>query len=510
MAEAAAAYPEWLEALAQAIATGDPLLFAVDVLGFLMPGVPNPDRLPQLEAWQVVALRKFRKAWRNRFDRKGRISIRSGHGIGKTAYLSIILLFTLFAGGLDVKIPVVANSQDQLRDGLWPEINKWMQRLPEGLRGEIVWEKEKIFLKDLPEAVFAVRRTASKHRPEALQGIHADTVLAIFEEASGIPEETVEAGAGTLSTPGALAVAVGNPTRRTGFFYKTHTTLRDVWDTMVVSSVDVPRARGHIDDIIRLYGKDSNKYRVRVLGEFPTKDDDVVIPLEWIEAAKGRKVAVSHVFPVWGCDAARFGDDRITLLKRQGNTLLKPPIVWRNMDGGQVAGRISAEYHATPFDERPKAICVDVIGYGASVVDFLNRDPELSADEVMIVSVNVAENDPVDGLNHRLRDALWWKGREWFQGKDVCIRTEHLNGDELALIEQLIAELATPTYDFTAAGKRIVMPKADMKRELGYSPDIADGFLNTFAAPVFQRPIEDWDRHRARRWDNVEIDPWAA
>jgi phage terminase large subunit len=510
MSEAAEQYPSWMEALAQAIATGDPLLFATDVLGFLMPGVPNPDRLPQLEPWQVVALRKFRKAWRRRFDRPGRLSIRSGHGIGKTCFLSIIILFCLLAGGLDTKIPVVANSQDQLRDGLWPELNKWMQKLPEELRAEIVWEKEKLYLKDIPEGVFAVRRTASKHRPEALQGIHADTVLAVFEEASGIPEETIEAGAGTLSTPGALAVAAGNPTRRTGFFHKTHTALRDTWDCMVVSSEDVPRARGHIADIIKLYGKDSNKYRVRVLGEFPTKDDDVVIPLEWIESAKGRKVAISHVWPVWGCDAARFGDDRITLLKRQGNTLLKPPRVWRNMDGGQVAGNIVADYRATPFDEKPKAICVDVIGYGASVVDFLNRDPELASDDVMIVSVNVAESDSNDGLNHRLRDELWWKGREWFQGKDVCIRTEHLNGDELALIEQLIAELATPTYDFTAAGKRIVMTKAEMKKELSQSPDIADGFLNTFAAPVFPRPAEDWDRHRARNWDRMEVDPWAS
>jgi hypothetical protein len=280
---------------------------------------------------------------------------------------------------------------------------------------------------------------------------------------------------------------------------------------MRVSSEDVPRARGHIQSIINLYGKDSNKYRVRVLGEFPDKDDDVVIPLEWIESSKGRKVLPSHVYPVWGCDAARFGDDRITLLKRQGNTLLKPPIIWRNMDGGQVAGRIVAEYRATPIDERPRAICVDVIGYGASVVDFLNRDPELAADDVHIVSVNVAESDPGDGLNHRLRDALWWKGREWFQGRDVCIRTDHLNSDEMAVIEELVGELAVPTYDFTAAGKRIVQPKSEMKADTGKSPDLADGFLLTFAAPVFPRPAEDYDRHRHGRWGAYEpIDPWAS
>lgn len=506
------ALPTWMFALARAKSDGTPLLFATDVLGFLMPGEANPDNKPQLEPWQVTALRTFGRQWRARFTKKGRLSIRSGHGVGKTCFLSIVILFVILCGGDDVKVPIVANSQDQLRDGLWPELNKWINKLPDDLRAEIKYEKEKVSLASNDDGVFAVRRTASKHRPEALQGIHATTVVAIFEEASGIPEETIEAGAGTLSTPGAMALAVGNPTRRTGFFYRTHSDpgLRAIWETMFVSSESVARARGHIDDIIRLYGKESNKYRVRVLGEFPTKDDDVVIPLEWCEAAKVRVVEHSPVWPIWGCDVSRFGDDRTTLLKRQGNSLLAAPIVWRDLDGGQVAGRIVAEYRKTPKEFRPKAICVDVINVGASVVDFLNRDPELSADEVMIVSVNVAESPGLDQLNHRLRDELWWCAREWFQAKDCSIRLEHLNEDEKALVEELIGELTTPTYDITAAGKRIVCTKADMKKDLGYSPDIADGFIVTFAAPIFPRESErhrDWDA-----WDaqNNQTSGWAA
>ena len=54
---------------------------------------------------------------------------------------------------------------------------------------------------------------------------------------------------------------------------------------MRVNSEDVERAHGHINDIIARYGRDSNAYRVRVLGEFPTADDEAVIPLELVEAA---------------------------------------------------------------------------------------------------------------------------------------------------------------------------------------------------------------------------------
>jgi hypothetical protein len=43
---------------------------------------------------------------------------------------------------------------------------------------------------------------------------------------------------------------------------------------MHVSCLDVPRAQGHIEDIKAKYGEGSNAYRVRVLGEFPTADDE--------------------------------------------------------------------------------------------------------------------------------------------------------------------------------------------------------------------------------------------
>lgn len=496
--------------LAQSVEHCDALNFAYTVLGFLPPGVPNPTKEPQLEPWQVEALTMYSKAFAARYETPGRIAIRSGHGVGKTAFLSIIIIFTLFAGGRDVKIPVVANSLDQLRDGLWPEVNKWIAKLPDDIKPAIEWKAETITLRANPTNCFAVRKTASTHRPEALQGIHADTVLAIFEEASGIPELTIETAQGSLSTPGAIAVAVGNPTRRSGFFYNIFTKplLRAEWIMQLrVNSEDVPRARGHINSIINLYGKDSNKYRVRVLGEFPTKDDDTVIPLDWIESAKGRNIDTVKVWPVWGLDVARFGDDRIVLMKREGNKTNGAPIVWRQLSGDQVCGRVVAEYRKTPLDKRPKAIAVDVINVGASVVDFLRLDPTLEDDDVRIIAVNVAESQGIDDGNHRLRDELWWEGRLWFEKRDCCIDIAHMNEDELKLVEEFIGELAIPTYDLTAAGKRIVMTKAEMKKDLGHSPDIADAFLNTFACPVFPRASE---RHRHNDYDGMTTNPWAA
>lgn len=502
----------WQTAWIASVQSGDALLFATGVMGFLMPGVPNPNKDPQLEPWQVKALKKFSNAWRNRMTKHGRLSIRSGHGVGKTCFLCIIILFVMFAGGPDTKIPVVANTLDQLRDGLWPEAQKWINRLPPELKEQIHWQAEKIVMKCAPEECFAVRKTASKARPEALQGIHARNILAILEEASGIPEETIEAGLGTLSTEGAMAVAVGNPTRASGFFYKIHCDPRVMtgWDRMVVSSEDVPRARGHIDDVIRMYGKNSNRYAVRVLGEFPKQDDDVVIPKDWAEAAKGRPVTRSHVWPVWGVDVGRLGPDRSTLLRRQGNTLIHRPNVWRDCTGPQLAGKIIHEYEITPNEMKPREICVDVIGVGTSVYDHLTL--EGSPVKNIVTAVNVSESPSINDNCLRLRDDLWWRGRQWFEDKTCCIPDDLWSVEKGAsqesadLIEQLIAELTSVTYDFSQGGKIVVESKKDIKKDGGHSPDLADGFLNSFAAGVYPREVMN-----RRIWeDDDNNDPWGA
>lgn len=103
---------------------------------------------------------------------------------------------------------------------------------------------------------------------------------------------------GALSTPGAKVLMAGNPTRASGFFYETHHSLRSRWQTMHVSCLDVPRAQGHIEDIRAKYGEGSNAWRVRVLGEFPTADDETVIPLQLVLSAVERRVSTLSYYPV--------------------------------------------------------------------------------------------------------------------------------------------------------------------------------------------------------------------
>lgn len=480
----------------------NPWLFATGVLGLLPAGVDNPDGLPQLEQWQDAFLRPeyFFTDPAGQPTDNPRHSVSAGHGVGKGMVLAILALWFPLTH-YDAKAVITANSQDQLRDNNWPEIKKWARSLPEPLRERLQIDEERLYLRDVPEMAFVVRRTASKANPEALQGIHAKHVLYLCDEASGIDDIVFEVAAGSLSTPGAIAVLTSNPTRTTGFFHATHHKLRARWKTLRVSSEDVPRARGHIEDVIAAYGKSSNRYRVRVLGEFPLQDDETVIPLSLVMAAIGRDVEKSNVWPVWGLDVARFGDDSTALVMRQGNTLLGLR-EWMGLDGAQVAGRIIALYNATPTDERPREIVVDVIGVGASVYDIL-RLPG-SPVSTIVTGANVAEAAAISEVDHRLRDEAWFRGRAWFAEQKCHIPKAFPDPEHTKLIEKLTAELVAPTYDFTALGKRIVESKADMKKRGVPSPNIADAFLLSLLGGIYPRE----NPHRRR--DQAAAASWMA
>jgi hypothetical protein len=302
---------------------------------------------------------------------------------------------------------------------------------------------------------------------------------------SGIEDIVFEVAQGSLSTAGASAVLMSNPTKTSGFFFDTHHKLRNRWRSWRISSADVPRARGHIEDVIAAYGRDSNRYRVRVEGEFPLADDDTVIPLIWIEQAVSRTVDTLKLYPVWGVDVARFGDDDTALAKRQGNRLLEPIKTRHGHDTMSVTGWIHREYADTHEDMQPKEILIDVIGIGAGVVD---RCKELG---LPVRGINVGEMASSDDRYMRLRDELWFMGRKWFEDKASSIPDD----------PRLISELSTVTYDFHSNGRIIVESKKDMKERGARSPDCADAFLLTFAGSSIRKlPARKIRPDKSRSW----------
>lgn len=426
----------------------DPVLFVQEVLGV------DPD------PWQIEFLKAIARG-----DRK--ISVRSGHGVGKSTASSWAMLW-YFMTRSPVKVVVTAPTSAQLYDAMFAELKRWINSMPLPLQGLLTVKQERIEFNAAPTEMFISARTSRAEQPEALQGIHSENVMLVADEASGVPEQVFEAAAGSMSGHNAVTLLLGNPVRSSGFFYDTHTRLADEWTTFRVSCLESPRVSDeYVKEMQTRYGEESNVYRIRVLGEFPRGDDDTVIAMDLLEQAVTRDVAPSQHAPVvWGLDVARFGSDRSALCKRQGNAMTEAIRTWKNLDLMQLTGAVVAEYEALAPSARPREILVDSIGLGAGVVDRL-RELNLPAR-----GINVAESPAMGGTYRNLKAELWYRAKAWLEARDCTMVRDDV----------LIAELATVRYSFTSGGKIQIEGKDEIRKRGLPSPDKADAFVLTFAS----------------------------
>jgi phage terminase large subunit len=424
-----------------------PTLFVQEVLGV--------DPLPyQAEFLEAIA------------SGERKISIRSGHGTGKSTAASWAMLW-FFLMRTPNKVVVTAPTSSQLFDALFAELKRWINELPPAFHQAINVKSDRVEHVEAPSEMFISARTSRAETPEALAGVHSEHVMLVVDEASGVPEQVFEAAAGSMSGHSAVTIMLSNPTRSSGTFYESQTRLSGSWWTRRWSCVDSPLVSDEfVEEMRQRYGEESNAFRIRVLGEFPLADDDTIIPFHLVESATHRDVEISDdTKAVWGLDVARFGTDCTALCKRQG------PIVteirsWRGLDLMQTVGRVVAEYEALSPSMRPREILVDSIGLGSGVVDRL-RELDLP-----VRGINVAESPSMKETYMNLRSELWFKAKAWLEDRSC----------KLPPNDQLVAELTSIRYSFTSSGKMKAESKDEMRRRGLSSPDLADAFCLTMAS----------------------------
>lgn len=406
-------------------------------------------------------------------------SVRSGHGVGKSTVEAWAALWFLATRPFP-KIPCTAPTQHQLFDILWAEISKWLRNNP-SLKDEIIWTKEKVYISGHPEEWFAVARTASK--PDALQGFHAEHVLYIIDEASGVDDKIFEPILGALSTPDSKLLMCGNPTQLSGFFYESHTKNRASYATHHIDGRESPRvSKDFIKNIITMYGEDSDVFRVRVAGEFPTQEDDIFIPLSLVEKSimteykAKKKPALIHI----GCDVARFGDDKTVIgyrtdekveffKKRQGQDTMK------TADDIIVCGeQLVARYKP----DAPISVKVDDGGVGGGVVDRLRQLKRNNPDKLWWLDII-----PVT-FGTRLKHKHYHDTTTFMMAtvKSLLAPFDELgNPKPVELIlpddDNLVAQLSGRKYSLTEASKIRIESKDAVKKRGLPSPDEADCVL---------------------------------
>ena len=435
-------------------------------------------------------------------------SVRSGHGIGKSAVESWAVIWFMATRPFP-KIPCTAPTQHQLWDILWAEIAKWLRSNPV-LSNDLIWTREKVYMRGYPEEWFAVARTASK--PDSLQGFHADNVLYIIDEASGVRDEIFEPVLGALSTEGARLLMCGNPTKITGFFYDSHHKDRSAYNTIHVDGRDSSRVDTRfINTVVEMFGEDSDVFRVRVAGEFPRALPDSFIPMEWAErASEGEAPVLDVVRRVdIGIDVARYGDDSSVLSPVLDRVLQEAPEVYHHNDTMELAGRAvqAIRRYARLHEWASIHVKIDCDGLGVGVFDRLNEqresiiqaveddraerykdlepyDPSLPPPfDLQIVECHfggeggtISDDDPIE--YHNSTGLMWGAVREALRKG-----TLHLWYDD-----KQISQLSNRKYSVNSSGRIELERKEAMKKRGLSSPDMADALALALHDPV----VSDW------------------
>ncbi len=430
----------------------DPAAFVVNVLD------AHPDK------WQEEALQAI--------GTKPRISVRSGHGVGKTAFEAWCVSWFLFTRPFP-KIPCTAPTQQQLFDILWPEISKWLKRSP--LLDELFeWQKTKVVMKEMPERWFATARTASK--PENMAGFHEEHLLFICDEASGIDDSIYETIEGALTTTDAKLILCGNPTKNSGIFKRSFFEDRELYWTKKVSCFEAARvADEYSQRLIKQYGMDSDVVRVRVLGEFPKAEPDGLIPLELVEAAMMRDAdmeADPETMLEVGADIARFGDDETIIVPRIGGKVLGLHH-FTKQDLMTTCGKVLSITKGAMKDyAKPHAtIRVDDDGVGGGVTDRLR---EVILEDGLNIDVIACHNG---GRANDKEHYANWVTEQW------CGLKERLADGDISLPQddELAAQLSTRKYSINSRDQIILEDKKSYKKRIHRSPDRADALVLAFA-----------------------------
>lgn len=421
------------------------------------------------------------------------LAVASGHGIGKSSLIGMIASWALSTCD-DCKIVCTANTDNQLRTKTAPEVSKWVRS-------------------SITSSWFAVTATAiysvdkahdrtwrmdfipwSESNPEAFAGLHnrGKRIVVIFDEASSIPDKIWEVIEGAMTDEGTeiIWLAFGNPTRNIGRFRECFRKFRHRWKSRQIDSRTVKGTNARkIQQWLEDYGEDSDFFKVRVRGMFPSSSARQFISTDDVDAASKRHLRpeqYSFAPKIIGVDPAWTGDDEFVIYLRQGLYSRRLATFARNDNDIQMA-QIIARYED---EERADAVFVDA-GHGTGIV---------SAGNTMGRSWHLIwfSAAPTDAGYLNKRAEMWGGIRAWLKAGGAIDP-----GDDV-----LYQDLIGPELVGRIDGKIQLESKEDMKDRGQPSPNRADALALTFAFPVAKKQGGNgW--HGRLDMADVDYDPYA-
>lgn len=341
-------------------------------------------------------------------------------------------------------------------------------------------------------------RKPAKGDRHSFHGIHRRYVLALLDEACGIPEEIWTGVEAITTNIGCRILAIGNPDDRNTDFGKNFMEQKTahLWNRISIPASSTPNFTGEpvpkllnevlvsrdwVQERLDDWGEKDPRYIAKVLAKFPEQSmSSLFAPSLVADAVDEPPTPSLYSVLRLGVDVARFGSDKTVVASYSGVTA-QIEESWSGTDTVssahkvlQIAERLKDERKA-PWVE----IRVDAVGLGAGVVDTLNARAMLLPDPWFTVyEMHGSAAPPVNvgGSVYGFYNARAY----WFEQ----LRQKMRNGSVKFIdAEELISDDLKMVFYSIKNGRLLIASKEDMRKEYGKSPDYADAIAYA-VAPV--------------------------
>lgn len=405
------------------------------------------------------------------------IADKSGQGPGKTH--GSVIGVTWRALRSPGKSVVTAPTMRQCQDVWLSEAKKILYNAHPILREFFDIRATKIELGRQREwSIYCITSTDDKK----LQGFHDEGLTILGEEASGIPRPIIEQFQGTLSNEDCLLILIGNPNTRDCAFFDAFHSQRGDWQTYTLNAEETAKYRPDILDPRRNerladeYGRDSDTYRVRVLGEFPSTDPNCVLSYEDLEKC--------HLNSLYECalsdsyyrsiaiDFARYGGDETVIYRRQGYAIVEQAI-YSHIEPLEAVDRAFLMQKECGWANGDVWYVVDASGMGQGALGAFYK-----AHKQVFEFHNHAKAYRSDIYDNRITEA-WFNFRDLVRNRKIYLPNDN----------RLISQLAGRIYKHNAANDKLqIEPKEQYAKRLEEnSPDRGETAIMAFYSGFMTR-----------------------
>jgi phage terminase large subunit len=418
-----------------------------------------------------------------------RIAIITGKGLGKTAVVSWLLCHFLYSFPL-AKIMATAPTSDQMFAALWSEVAKIIADMKSPFKETFEWQTAFVRHKEAPYTAFARAKTADSI--EALRGIHADSMMALVDESSGVADEIINTGWSTMTNENKVMILISNFSGNDSLIERIHATQDSSYvklrfstedspivdqkevkrrkEELIAKGIDPRKDRDYCIDILGIAPPDTSEFA----GWYRFFSDDLIDkclrPVNELDNPEYRQR------PALGVDPAGEGNDTAPGVLRSFKWA-KEMFELAKSSSDTIAGAIATVFDNVPYLV-PSRAYVDAFGIGHDVSQKVLANSSDSKKRV-IRSVLVGEQPPESykGRYINVRAFIYDAMRVWFE-----------NGGriETDVADAWRKELKSIYAKKTASGKLQIMSKAEMRTKKLPSPNKVDALSLTF---VFDAPM---------------------